>query len=109
MGVEFDSIVACDYVMAIAVLEVLRSSGIAVPGAVSVVGFGDNPQAEAAGLTTVAASITELGACAARQLLSQLNPCPRPEAKGLPHRRGDEPQVSQADIIEEASAPQAWG
>jgi len=73
MGVEFDSIVACDYVMAIAVLEVLRSSGIAVPGAVSVVGFGDNPQAEAAGLTTVAASITELGACAARQLLSQLS------------------------------------
>ncbi len=72
-GAHFDSIVAADYVMAITALEVLRGAGITVPGDVSVVGFGDSRQAEAAALTTVAASITELGACAARQLISQIN------------------------------------
>ncbi|HVO41335.1 MAG TPA: substrate-binding domain-containing protein [Aggregatilineales bacterium] len=72
LGLHFDSIVASDYVMAIAAVDVLRQTGVAVPGDVSVVGFGDSQEAEAAGLTTVAANIVELGACAARQLISQI-------------------------------------
>src|SRR5579871_1807179 len=71
-GAHFDAIVASDYVMAIAALDVLRSAGVSVPGDVSVVGFGDGPQAEQAGLTTVAANISELGRCAARQLIRQI-------------------------------------
>ncbi len=71
-GDFFDAVIASDYVMGIAALDVLRAGGIAVPQDVSVVGFGDAPEAESAGLTTVAASVGELGACAARQLLSQI-------------------------------------
>jgi LacI family transcriptional regulator len=70
--IHFDAIVAADYVMGVAALDVLRNGGVAVPQAVSVVGYGDAPEAEAAGLTTVAASVNELGACAARQLISQI-------------------------------------
>jgi DNA-binding LacI/PurR family transcriptional regulator len=72
-GEKVTGVVASDYVMAISAATVLRESGYAVPEAVSVVGFGDNPEAERADLTTVAANITELGACAARQLISQIN------------------------------------
>ncbi|MCC7449839.1 MAG: substrate-binding domain-containing protein [Anaerolineae bacterium] len=71
-GDRFDGIVVSDYVMAIAAVDVLRTAGINVPGDVSVVGFGDDTEAEMAGLTTVAANITELGGCAARQLISQI-------------------------------------
>lgn len=71
-GEHFDAIIAADYQMGIAAVETLRGAGIAVPGEVAVVGFGDNIEAEEAGLTTVAASITEIGACAARQLISQI-------------------------------------
>ncbi len=72
-GISFDAVVVSDYMMAIAVTQALRAAGCAVPGQVSVVGFGDAPEAEAAGLTTVAANILELGASAARQLISQIN------------------------------------
>ncbi len=72
-GEPFDSVVASDYMMAIAAVDVLRAAGITVPQDISVVGFGDGPEAEAAGLTTVAASVTGLGSCAARQLISQVN------------------------------------
>jgi LacI family transcriptional regulator len=68
----FDGILASDYIMAIAAIKVLREAGIRVPEDVSVVGFGDGLEAEAAGLTTVAASIVELGARATRQLISQI-------------------------------------
>jgi len=71
-GARFDAIVACDYIMAIEAVNVLRQSGVKVPEDVSVVGFGDNKEAETAGLTTVAANIMELGGCAARQLISQI-------------------------------------
>ena len=72
-GTRFDCIVSSDFVMAIAAVDALRAAGIAVPEEVSVVGFGDDPEAEAAGLTTVSASIAELGRCATRQLVSQIN------------------------------------
>lgn len=69
---DFDGVIASDYIMAISAVEVLRASGIKVPGEVSVVGFGDGPAAEATGLTVVAASIIDLGRCAAHQLISQI-------------------------------------
>jgi DNA-binding LacI/PurR family transcriptional regulator len=72
-GERFDGLIVSDYVMAIAAVKILRAAGISVPEDVSVVGFGDAPEAEAAGLTTVAAAITELGMCAARQLIAQIN------------------------------------
>lgn len=69
---DFDGVLASDYVMGIAAAAVLREAGIKVPEEVSVVGFGDGPAAEDFGLTAVAASITDLGRCAAHQLLSQI-------------------------------------
>ncbi len=69
---EFDAIVASDYLMGIAAVETLRAAGIAVPEEVAVVAFGDGPEAEEAGLTTVAADVVEQGRRAARQLISQI-------------------------------------
>lgn len=71
-GVRFDALVAADYLMGVAALTALRSEGVSVPQTVSLVAFGDGPEAEAAGLTTVAADVVELGRRAARQLLAQL-------------------------------------
>jgi len=70
-GRDFDALVSADYVMGIAAVETLRRYGVNVPRDVCVVGFGDAPEAEAAGLTTVAADIVEQGRRAARQLISQ--------------------------------------
>ncbi len=68
-GPDFDCIASADYLMALAALPVLRAAG---RPALPVVGFGDGPEAEQAGLTTVAADVVELGRRAARQLLGQL-------------------------------------
>lgn len=72
-GLPFDAILSADYRMGVAALQVLRTAGYNVPQDVSIVGFGDAPEAESAGLTTIAAEIRELGARAARQLLAQVN------------------------------------
>jgi DNA-binding LacI/PurR family transcriptional regulator len=72
----FDAVIAADYLMACAALEVLRAQGRRVPYEISVAGFGDGPEAEAVGLTTVAADVVELGRRAARQLLAQMNGLP---------------------------------
>jgi len=71
-GAAFDAVIAADYLMGIAAVETLRRAGRRVPEDVSVVGFGDAPEAEAAGLTTVAADVVEQGRRAARQLISQI-------------------------------------
>ena len=70
---DFDSVLASDYLMALGVVEVLTAAGLRVPEDVSVVGFGDAPEAEAAGLTTVAADVIDLGRRAARQLIGQIH------------------------------------
>ena len=67
----FDAVVAADYLMAIAIIDALRAEGVAVPEEVSVVGFGDGPEAQAA-LTVVSADVVELGRRSARQLLAQV-------------------------------------
>jgi LacI family transcriptional regulator len=71
-GHTCDGIIAADYMMAAAVVRALRDWGISVPQQVSVVGFGDAPDAERAGVTTVAANVRELGQRAAYQLISQM-------------------------------------
>ena len=72
-GAQFDGVIASDFLMARAVLNVLKDHKIRVPEDVCVVGFGDGPEAEAVGLTTVAADIIELGQRATRQLIAQIN------------------------------------
>lgn len=75
-GAQFDAVLAADYLMGIAAVETLRRAGYAVPEGVSVVGFGDALEAEAAGLTTVAADVAEQGRRAARQLIRQIEGLP---------------------------------
>jgi LacI family transcriptional regulator len=69
---EFDAMVAADYLMAVEALKVLQDTHYRVPQDISVVGFGDGIEAADAGLTTVAANVTEQGRRAARQLLGQI-------------------------------------
>jgi DNA-binding LacI/PurR family transcriptional regulator len=68
----FDSVVASDYLMAIAAMKVLQSRGYRVPDEICVMGFGDGIEAESEGLTTIAADIIELGRRGARQLIGQI-------------------------------------
>lgn len=71
-GGRFDALLGADYPMAIAAVDLLASRGLRVPRDVAVAGFGDAPEAEAAGLTTVAADVVDLGRRAARQLVGQI-------------------------------------
>lgn len=69
---DFDAVIAADYLMAIDVMAVLRAAGIDVPAEVSVVAFGDGPEAAAAELTVTGADVVELGRRGARQLIAQV-------------------------------------
>jgi LacI family transcriptional regulator len=69
---SFDAVVASDYLMAEAAVNLIRTTGRRIPEDVAVVGFGDGPEAAQAGLTTVAADVMELGRRAARQLIGQI-------------------------------------
>ncbi|MCA9914928.1 MAG: substrate-binding domain-containing protein [Anaerolineae bacterium] len=70
--IDFDAVAAADYLMAVAVLEVLRSSGRRIPDDVCVIGFGDGPEAARHQLTTVGVDVEQLGYRAARQLMGQI-------------------------------------
>ena len=69
---DFDAILAADYLMGIAALDVLTEAGMTVPGEVCVAGYGDGPESESRGLTTVAADVIEQGRRGARQLMGQM-------------------------------------
>lgn len=69
---ELDGVLASDYLMAIEAKHTLEQLSRGAANDVAVVGFGDGPEAEAAGITTVAADVVELGRRGARQLLDQL-------------------------------------
>lgn len=73
VGARFDAVIAADYLMGIAAVDTLRAAGHTVPDDVSVVGFGDAPESEMMGLTTVAADVVERGRRAARQVFSQID------------------------------------
>jgi len=72
-GKPFDAVIAADYLMGCAALDVLRHHDIDIPGDVAVVGFGDGAEAEDMGLTVVGVDVVEIGRRAARQLLSQMD------------------------------------
>lgn len=72
----FDGVLASDYAMAGAIVQLLQSQGVAVPQQVAVVGFGDAQEAEALGITTVSADVQELGRRATRQMLHQMRGIP---------------------------------
>jgi LacI family transcriptional regulator len=69
---DFDAVLGSDYLMALGAVDALTAAGLRVPEDVSVVGFGDAPEAEMGGLTTVAADVVDLGRRAARQLIGQM-------------------------------------
>ena len=68
------AIFACDYIMALATLRVLRRHGVNVPGDVSVIGFDDPLSAAhlAPPLTTVRQPVYQLGLSAAQRLLDAI-------------------------------------
>lgn len=66
-------ILATTDAVALAVLEALDDRGVAVPDAISVLGFDGVPQAARAGLTTVEQPIVEKGRRAASMLLALLD------------------------------------
>jgi DNA-binding LacI/PurR family transcriptional regulator len=70
---DFDAVVAADYLMAQAAMAVIKASGRTIPDEIALVGFGDGPEAAQAGITTVAADVTELGRRGARQLIGQID------------------------------------
>jgi DNA-binding LacI/PurR family transcriptional regulator len=73
--------------LALGALRTLRRAGIAVPDAMSVMGFDDHELADAVDLTTVARSPNAHGHSAAMQLLAALGPSPaRPTDVVLPTR-----------------------
>lgn len=72
LAMPFDSVVASDYQMGIAALDVLRERGVSVPENVAVIGFGDGIDAVSAGLTTLAADNIDVGKRGMYQLFGQL-------------------------------------
>lgn len=79
-GVEFDAIFAHNDLSAAGAMQALRESGRRVPDDIAVVGFDDVPAAAHTDppLTTVRQPLRQMGAAAARMLLSQLGGAPNP-------------------------------
>jgi DNA-binding LacI/PurR family transcriptional regulator len=66
---DVTAVLAMSDVLAIAVLDVARDLGRAVPQELSVIGFDDAPDAESHGLTTIRQPLAEKGRVAAQLLL----------------------------------------
>jgi LacI family transcriptional regulator len=96
-GLPFDAVFAQNDLSAVGVLRALREAGRTVPGDVSVVGFDDVPVAghTEPRLTTIRQPLQEMGAAAARMLLSTLEGQPMP----------DHPLVLPTSLIVRESAP----
>jgi len=79
-GIEFDAVFAHNDLSATGALQAVRESGRRVPSDVAVVGFDDVPAAlhTEPPLTTVHQPLHEMGAAAARMLLSQFDGLPVP-------------------------------
>jgi LacI family transcriptional regulator len=80
-----DAIVGANDETAIGVLTALRTGGLDVPGAISVMGIGDTRIARFLELSTVSVPTYELGAMAARRVLAA-DPAQRDARTVLPHR-----------------------
>lgn len=96
-GLEFDALFAHNDLSAVGVMRALRENGRRVPDDVAVVGFDDVPVASHCEplLTTVRQPLQEMGAAAARMLISTL------EGRQLP----DHPTVLPTSLIVRESAP----
>ena len=77
-GVEFDGVVACSDLLAIQMMQALRTRGRNVPGDVSVVGYDDMPLATYSDppLTTIHQPIADAGVALVDTLLSLLGGTP---------------------------------
>ena len=80
-SLPFTALFACNDLMAIGALRALKARGVAVPGQVEVIGFDDIELAHLVDppLSTVCQPALEMGACAAANLLCQIDGrTPRP-------------------------------
>jgi LacI family transcriptional regulator len=82
-GVEFDAVFAHNDLSAVGVIQELRDAGRRIPADVGVVGFDDIPLATHTepALTTVRQPLREMGAAAARMLLSYFQGSPVSETR----------------------------
>lgn len=72
-GKPFDAVIASDYLMGCAVLDLMNLFEVNIPQDVSVVAFGDGVEAREMGLTVVGVDVMEIGRRAARQLIGQMD------------------------------------
>jgi len=71
-GARSTALVAANDVVALGILDAARAAGVAVPEALSVIGFDNDPEALLAGLTTVERPTEALGEAVARTTLERL-------------------------------------
>ncbi|MGV9676710.1 LacI family DNA-binding transcriptional regulator [Nocardia sp. NPDC003482] len=69
-----DAVIAMSDQLAFAVLDACRRKGFRVPGDIAVAGWDDDPEAERAGLTTVAQSLSDQGRSCALLALGERAP-----------------------------------
>ncbi|RJF43236.1 LacI family transcriptional regulator [Actinomyces sp. 2119] len=81
--------------MALGVLDALRDHGVDVPGAVSVVGYDDQPLARLAGLTTVDQGAAEQGRISGAFVRALLEAQDSSQGAGREGGEGDEDVLSQ--------------
>lgn len=71
-GARPTALVAANDVVALGILDAARAGGVAVPGALSVIGFDNDPEALLAGLTTIERPTETLGEAVAQTTLERL-------------------------------------
>ncbi|MEX1093581.1 MAG: LacI family DNA-binding transcriptional regulator [Acidimicrobiia bacterium] len=72
--------------MAVGVMQTARQMKVAIPGALSLVGFDDHEFSSAIGLTTVRQPVVEMGSLAAQALLDAIAGNPWPEDRVVEHQ-----------------------
>lgn len=94
------AVFACDYIMALATLRVLRRHGLNVPDDISVIGFDDPLSAAhlAPPLTTVRQPVYQLGLSAAQRLLDAIQ-------RGAPGPLAGKQILPNELIIRESTSP----
>jgi len=94
------AVFACDYIMALATLRVLRRHGLSVPDDISVVGFDDPISAAhlTPPLTTVRQPVYQLGLSAAQRLLDSIQ-------RGEPDSLAGKQVLPNELIIRESTSP----
>lgn len=68
---DFEAVIVSDFLMAVAVKDVIEKTGLRIPQDVAVIAFGDGTPAQRANLTTVDVNVLELGKRAVQQIIGQ--------------------------------------